>query len=47
MDVIITECGVADLRGCSPSERANRLVEACAHPDYRDALNDYRERAAD
>jgi acyl-CoA hydrolase len=33
-DVIITEHGVAELRGCSFSERARRLT-AIAHPDFR------------
>jgi acetyl-CoA hydrolase len=37
VDVIITEYGVADLRGCSFSERARRLA-AIAHPDFRDEL---------
>ena len=45
VDVVITEQGVADLRGCSPRERAERLVRECAHPDYRAALEAYRERA--
>lgn len=43
--VIITEQGVADLRGLSPSERAHVLIENCAHPDYRPLLRDYVARA--
>ncbi len=35
--LVVTEYGVADLRGCTLSERRRRLV-AIAHPDYRDAL---------
>lgn len=42
--VIITEQGVADLRGRSPSERARLIVEQCAHPDYRPILRDYINR---
>ncbi len=45
VDVIITEQGAADLRGLSPRERALRIIHQCAHPDYRDALQDYFDRA--
>ncbi len=37
IDLVVTEYGVADLRGCSFSERARRLA-AIAHPDFRDNL---------
>jgi len=37
VDIIVTEYGVADLRGRSFSERAQRL-RAIAHPDFRDRL---------
>jgi succinyl-CoA:acetate CoA-transferase len=43
--VIITEQGVADLRGLPPRFRARRIIENCAHPDYREALLDYFDRA--
>lgn len=43
--VIVTEQGIADLRGLSPHKRAQRIIDNCAHPDYRDALRDYYERA--
>ena len=36
-DVVVTEYGVADLRGRSFRERAERL-RAIAHPDFRDRL---------
>lgn len=42
--VIITEYGVADLRGLAPRERAEKVI-AIAHPDYREALTEYFERA--
>ena len=45
VDVIITEQGLADLRGLAPRKRARRIIERCAHPDYRDMLLDYLERA--
>ena len=41
VSVIVTEQGVADLRGKSPHERADIMVEKCAHPDYREQLRDY------
>ena len=37
IDLVVTEYGVADLRGRSFSERAERL-RAIAHPDFRDRL---------
>lgn len=45
VDVFITEQGVADIRGLSPRERARRIIENCAHPDYKPMLMDYLERA--
>ena len=43
--VIVTEQGIADLRWKTPTERAELLIEHCAHPDYRPMLRDYFERA--
>lgn len=45
VDVFITEHGIADLRGRSPVERAEEIIAECAHPDYRDRLEDYLEHA--
>ena len=45
VDVIVTEQGYADLRGLSPKERAVRIIENCAHPDYRAQLRRYFEDA--
>ncbi|MDT8902295.1 acetyl-CoA hydrolase/transferase family protein [Anaeroselena agilis] len=45
IDVIITERGVADVRGLSPRERARVIIDKCAHPDYKPMLLDYLERA--
>jgi len=39
--ILITEQGVADLRGKSPEERAKAIIENCAHPDYKQLLWDY------
>lgn len=41
--IIISEYGVADLRGKSPKERAKCIIENCAHPDYRPLLYRYLE----
>ncbi len=46
VEVIVTEQGLADLRGTSPKERARLIIEKCAHPDYKDMLFDYLERAS-
>lgn len=43
--VIVTEQGLADLRGLSPRRRAERVIATCAHPHFRDALADYVGRA--
>jgi len=45
VDVVVTEQGLADLRGLSPLERAGAIINNCAHPDYRPVLTDYLERA--
>ncbi len=41
VNIIITEQGVADLRGKSPKERAETIIENCVHPDYKPILRDY------
>jgi len=43
--VIITEQGVADLRGLAPRQRVDRIIDHCAHPDYRPLLREYYERS--
>jgi succinyl-CoA:acetate CoA-transferase len=43
--VIITEQGIADLRGLPPRRRAQQIIDHCAHPGYRPALQDYLDRA--
>lgn len=39
--VIVTEQGLADVRGLSPLERARLVIDRCAHPAYRDYLHRY------
>jgi succinyl-CoA:acetate CoA-transferase len=43
--VVVTEQGLADLRGLSPRQRAKLIIGKCAHPDYRPLLWDYQQRA--
>jgi propionyl-CoA:succinyl-CoA transferase len=41
VQVLITEQGVADLRGLDPEQRAHVIIEKCAHPSYRPQLLEY------
>ena len=45
VDIIITEQGMADLRGLSPRERAASIINNCAHPYYKGLLLDYFKEA--
>jgi len=45
VQILVTEQGLADLRGLSPRQRAEVIIENCSHPDYRPALKDYLTRA--
>lgn len=45
VDVIVTEQGAADLRGLTAYERAEKIIENCAHPDYKPMLREYLEKA--
>jgi succinyl-CoA:acetate CoA-transferase len=44
VQVLVTENGLADLRGLSPRQRAHLIIEKCANPDYKGALRDYLDR---
>jgi succinate CoA transferase len=39
--VLVTEQGVADLRGKDSRQRAEVIIENCVHPDYKQMLWDY------
>ena len=41
VQVVVTEQGLADLRGLGPMQRARLIIEKCAHPAYRDYLRRY------
>ena len=45
IDIVVTEQGIADLRGLSPRERSEELIEQCAHPESRPDLRRYVEHA--
>ncbi|WP_348695906.1 acetyl-CoA hydrolase/transferase family protein [Duganella fentianensis] len=45
VDVLVSEWGLADLRGLAPRERAPLIIEHCAHPDYRPQLRAYLAEA--
>jgi acetyl-CoA hydrolase len=45
LDVIVTEQGLADVRGLSPRERARVIIKECAHPDYKPILTEYMDKA--
>ncbi len=47
VDILVTEWGLADLRGLAPRERAPLIIERCAHPDYRARLTRYFEQACE
>jgi succinyl-CoA:acetate CoA-transferase len=45
VQVIVTEQGLADLRGLAPRQRAKLIIDNCAHQHFRPALEDYYQRA--
>ncbi|MDR2368092.1 MAG: hypothetical protein LBF58_08300 [Deltaproteobacteria bacterium] len=45
VDILITEQGVADLRGKDNIECASAIIDNCAHPAYRENLRKYLDRA--
>ncbi len=47
VDVIVTEQGLADLRGLAPRQRARVIIDNCVHPDFREQLNAYFDKACE
>lgn len=45
VDIIVTENGLVDTRPLTPRQVAEEMIRKCAHPDYRDMLWDYYQRA--
>lgn len=44
--VLITEHGIADLRGTSPHQRAELIINNCVDPEYRPLLREYLAMAS-
>ena len=47
VQVVITEQGIADLRGKDPGDRARLIIDHCAHPDFRPQLREYLDLTAE
>jgi succinyl-CoA:acetate CoA-transferase len=45
VDILVTDQGLADLRGLAPRERAKVIIQNCVHPDYKEKIQDYYDRA--
>ena len=45
VQILVTEQGLADLRGLAPRQRAQVVIDNCSHPDFRPALQEYYDRA--
>lgn len=45
VDILVTDQGLADLRGLAPRERAELIIENCVHPDFKQEIRDYYTRA--
>ena len=45
VQIVVTEQGLADLRGLGPMQRAKTIIEKCAHPAYKDYLYRYIQDA--
>ncbi|SFB75222.1 acetyl-CoA hydrolase/succinyl-CoA:acetate CoA-transferase [Flexibacter flexilis DSM 6793] len=45
VDILVTDNGLADLRGLAPRERAKVIIDNCAHPEYRDEFRSYFKAA--
>jgi acetyl-CoA hydrolase/succinyl-CoA:acetate CoA-transferase len=45
VDIIVTENGLVDTRNLTPRQTAEAIIKNCSHPDYKDALWDYYQRA--
>lgn len=45
VDIIVTEHGLVDTRPLTPRQVAEQVIKRCAHPEYRDLLWDYYQRA--
>ncbi|MEB0133862.1 acetyl-CoA hydrolase/transferase family protein [Actimicrobium sp. CCC2.4] len=47
VDILVTEIGLADLRGLAPRERARVIIDYCVAEPYRQLLRDYVAEAGE
>lgn len=47
VDILVTDIGLADLRGLAPRERAQKVIDNCVHPDYKEELQSYFDRSCE
>lgn len=47
VDVIVTDQGLADLRGLAPRQRAKVIIDNCVHPDYKLQMQQYFDAACE
>ena len=45
VDILVTERGIADLRGLAPRERPRVIIENTVHPNFKELLLDYVKEA--
>lgn len=45
VDILVTDQGLADLRNLAPIERAQKIIDNCVHPDYREQMQSYFDQA--
>ncbi len=45
VQIVVTDRGLADLRGLGPMQRAEKIIDNCAHPAYREYLWKYVENS--
>ena len=45
VQIVVTDQGLADLRGLGPMQRAKAIITHCAHPAFRDYLFNYVEKS--
>ncbi len=46
LDVLVTEQGLADLRGLAPKDRAQAIIDKCVHPAYKPIIQEYFDMAS-
>jgi succinyl-CoA:acetate CoA-transferase len=47
VDIVVTEQGLADLRGLAPRQKAEAIIKNCVHPEYREMLAGYYAEACE